>query len=184
MSIELRMTVEAFDAWMMRPEHHDKRFEYIQGKIVEVVPNHNASEIVATITVYLGMYLLQNKIGRLTTSDGGYMVNGERYIPDMGYISMEKQPHPSKDAYNPTPPDLAVEVISNPANAKEQQDLRVKLANYHAAGVVVWIVDPDARHVEIHRAGKSSEIFRHDQTLVCEDVFPGLKLSVQAIFPE
>ncbi len=74
--------------------------------------------------------------GHITGADGGYIVKGERYIPDIGFISVERQPESSHDTYNPVHPDLAVEVVS-PTDG--ERNLAIKIANYVAAGTVVWL---------------------------------------------
>ncbi|MGQ9889985.1 MAG: Uma2 family endonuclease [Aggregatilineales bacterium] len=83
----------------------------------------------------------------MTGADGGYVVGGERYIPDVAFISFTRQPEPSHAAYNPQPPDLAVEVLSPPDKAAV---LRIKIVNYLRAGTAVWLVDPAQKTVEIY----------------------------------
>ncbi len=78
------------------------------------------------------MYLLQNAIGHLTGEAGGYYVSGERYAPDVGYISKARQPELAKSGYNPNPPDLAVEIELH-VTAQSQRKLQIKLGNYLAA---------------------------------------------------
>lgn len=176
----LRMPVTEFDEWVQQPENADRDYEYIRGEVFEVVSNNYSSEIAALITTYLGLYLLQNKIGRITGADGGYQVGGERYIPDVAFISYRRQPQPSHAAYNPNPPDLAVEVLS-PANDDEK--MRVKVANYLAAGAVVWVVDPEARAVEVYTPGQSVRMAGMDEMLDGGSVLPGFQVAVRDIFP-
>src|SRR5262245_7155912 len=84
-------SIEEFDAFVSLPENHERLFEYIGGEIVEVVSNPYSSKIGSLLNTYIGVYLLQNDIEHLTGADGGYMVSGERYIPDVGFISYTKQ---------------------------------------------------------------------------------------------
>jgi Uma2 family endonuclease len=77
-----------------------------------VVSNKDLLEVGMTFGTHMGMYLLINKIGRITGVDGGYIVSGERYIPDIAFISFARQPEASHEAYNPNPSDLAVVVLS------------------------------------------------------------------------
>jgi Uma2 family endonuclease len=119
-------------------------------------------------------------MGRVTGADGGYVVSGERYIPDVAFISKEKQPEPSHEAYNTTPPDLAVEVLS-PSN--DPGDIRIKLFNYLRAGTVVWLVDPDKKEVEVYASGQAKKLGL-DSILDGGDVLPGFTLPVKEIFPD
>ena len=81
------------------------------------------------------------------------------------------------DAYNPLAPDLALEVLS-PTNTDEE--MRVKIVNYLAAGTVVWVVDPGKR-VEVHRSGQPVQILGINDTLDGGALLPGFELSVAQI---
>lgn len=176
-----RMTVPEFDDWV---EHADseKRYEYIAGEIVEVTSNTIASKLAGLFFGELYLYLKNNDIGHLTGADGGYMVASERYIPDVAFLSYVKQKDIKRTGYNPNPPDLVVEVISNPANAQEQEDLRIKVTNYLAAGVVVWVVNYVKRTVAVHAPGKNTLLLRETQTLKGGETLPGFTLSLTDIF--
>jgi Uma2 family endonuclease len=175
-----RATVEEFDQFVQLPENADRLFEYVGGEITEVVSNNYSSEIAARILIEIGIYVKSRNVGRVTGADGGYRVSGERYIPDVAFISREKQPEPSHEAYNPTPPDLAVEVLS-PSN--DLSDIRIKLVNYLNAGTVVWIVDPDKKQVEVYASGQAKKLGLND-TLDGGAVLPGFTLPVKEIFPD
>ena len=125
-------------------------------------------------------YLKTHPIGRITGADGGYMIEGDRYIPDVAFISVKKQPQPSRAAFNPIAPDLAVEVLS-PGNT--DREMRIKVANYLKAAVLLWVVDPDQKRVEVYQAGKAVQIAMIDDTLTGVDVLPGFTLAVKDIFP-
>jgi Uma2 family endonuclease len=174
------MTVEEFDKFVLLPENIDREFEFVGGEIYEVVSNPKSSSAAARFITYLGMYLLQNDIGHLTGADGGYMVSGERYIPDAAFISYAKQPELSyTDGYNPNPPDLAVEVLS-PSN--EDEKMRIKIHNYQAAGTLVWLADVESQTIEVYRPGKPVLILGINDELDGGDVLPGFKVALKDIF--
>lgn len=174
------ITVEQFDKFVDLPENKDKLFEYIRGEIVEVPSNAYSSKIASRINGYLFMYLLNNDIGHLTGEAGGYKVSGERYAPDVAFLAYEKQKELNPKGYNDTPPDLAVEVTS-PTDKDEQ--LRVKIANYQAAGTIVWVVDLDNEQVEIYKPGQPVKIMDKKGILQAESILPGFTLAVKDIFP-
>jgi Uma2 family endonuclease len=149
--------------------------------VIEVVSNNYSSEIAMLIGAMLLVFVRENDLGRVTGADGGYVVSGDRYIPDVAFISKERQPEPSHAAYNPNPPDLAVEVLS-PTDAPEV--VRIKIVNYLHAGVTVWLVNPDKRQVEIYVPGQMADTVGIDDTLDGGDVLPGFRLAVKDIFPE
>lgn len=176
-----RMTVEAFDEWVLRPENVSRNFEYIAGEIFEGVSHPRSSKLGARMATFVGMYLLKHDIGHLTGADGAYMVSGERYIPDVAFISYAKQPELlSVAGYNPFPPDLAVEV-SSPTN--DDDVMRLKVGNYLAAGTLTWVIDPEKQLVEIYRPGKPVEVLDMEGTVSGDEVLPDFTLAVKDIFP-
>ena len=130
--------VEEFDRFVLLPENAERMFEYIGGEIVEAVSSNYSSEIGARFLIVIGMFVLSNDLGRVTGADGGYQVSGERYIPDVAFVSKAKQPNP---------PDLAAEVLS-PTN--DADDMQIKVVNYLRVGTVVWVVDPINKRVEVY----------------------------------
>jgi len=177
-------TVEDFDQFVDLPENVDKLFEYIGGEIVEVPSNAFASEISSDVSFFIKLFVRQNKIaGHVTGEAGGYMVSGERYAPDVAFISAIKQPQLAKHGYNPAPPDLAVEV-DFPSSDASRDKLRVKIVNYLAAGTMVWVVNVEAKAVEVYILGQPVKIVGIDGTLDGGDVLPGFTLAVKDIFPE
>jgi Uma2 family endonuclease len=178
-------TLEEFERYIDRPENADRLFELINGEIVEKVPsNPNASEIAQLIAFFIRLFIRQNKIaGHVTDGQGGYMVSGQPYAPDVAYISADRQPELAKKGYNPMPPELAVEVES-PTSAASERRLRTKLYYYHAAGTLVWVVYPESREVEVHAPGKAPLTLTEADTLSGVDVLPGFELPVRDIFPQ
>jgi Uma2 family endonuclease len=181
---EKHFTVEDFDQFVELPENDDRLLEYIGGEIVEVPSNAYASKISSKISYFITAFTIQNNIdGHITGEAGGYMVSGERYAPDVAYTSALKQPELDKRGYNRIPPDLAVEV-DFPSTTKSQYDLRIKIANYLAAGTVVWLFVPEVKHVEVYVPGQPVKIVGIDGTLDGGDVLPGFILAVKDIFPD
>lgn len=175
-------TVEEFEQFVEQPENADRLFEYIGGEIVEVPSNLYASLISSRILGFIFMYLLQHDIGYVSGEAGGYMVSGERYAPDVGFISKAKGAVAQR-GYNPTPPDLAVEV-DFPSTDESRRSLRIKIGNYIAAGTVVWVVDAEQKQVEVYIPGQPVRVFTGKETLDGGEILPGFTLAVKDIFPE
>jgi Uma2 family endonuclease len=175
-----RYTVEEFDRFVELPENAEKLFEYIGGEIVEVPSNPYVSHIASRINRRLGNFVEDRGLGYITDGQGGYMVSGERYAPDVAFLAKQKGPLAAK-GYNPAPPDLAVEVLSSP---NERDKIRLKIANYLAAGTLTWVVDPDARIVEVYTPGQRARRIGLDGTLDGGEVLPGFTLAVKDIFPD
>jgi Uma2 family endonuclease len=174
-------SVEEFEAFTLLPENDDKLFEFIGGDIVEKLPNPYASKIAGIIAGELYIFLRGKNLGHLTGEAGGYQVFGERYAPDVAFIRKEKQPELAHEGYNPNPPDLAIEV-DFPSTYKSQKELRTKVANYLAAGTMVWVVMPETQEVEIYIPGQPMKLVKLDGVLDGGDVLSGFTLPVKMIF--
>lgn len=174
------MTAAAFDQWVQLPAHRDQDYEYIAGEVFPVVTNQYCSQVAMLIGAAVTLFVKYNGLGHVTGADGGYVVRGERYLPDVGFISKVRQPEPCHETYNPLAPDLAVEVVSP---SDQEKPLLVKLSNYLAAGTTVWIVYPVEKEVHVHRPGEGATVLDIDAALSGGDVLPGFTLPVREIFP-
>lgn len=175
------MTVEEFDEWIVQ---QDDNYEYVGGEISSILASHSASCIGANILIAVGQFVHKHRLGRVTGAAGGYKIAGERYMPDVAYISYSKQPNTSSESFLSNTPNLAVEVISNLDIAGEQKRSRVKISNYLLEGVTVWVVNPETELVEIHRNDHPVEIIGKDGILHGYDVLPNFELAVRDIFEE
>ncbi len=181
MVVQSRVTVEEFDRIAGLPENAEKRLEFIGGEIVEVVTNSYVSIITARIIGEFVIYLKKNNLGYVTATDGGYMVFGDRYIPDVAFISKAKQPDMPHETWIAHAPDLAVEVISP---TDEAQNIAEKVANYLAAGTLLWVIYPEKKEAKVFKPGKPVKTIPADGTLDGEEVLPGFKLALKDIFAE
>jgi Uma2 family endonuclease len=181
MATKSRLTVEEFDEIAGLPENADKRLEFIGGEIVEVVTNNYASEIAITISAAIKPFAKRHNLGRVTGADGGYMVAGEKYMPDVAFISKQRQPNPCHEAWNPQAPDLVVEVVS-PSDVP--REITHKVVNYLAAGTVVWVIYPDKQQAEVFEPGRPARTLNIGDVLDGGDVLPGFKLALSDIFAE
>ncbi len=174
------MPSSEFDRFALLPENRDRLFEFIAGEVVEVVSNPLSSNIGAIMNAFIGVFVMQHNLGHVTGADGGYMVGGERYIPDVGFLSYQRQRVLTHvDGYNPLPPDLAVEVPS-PGNL--DVDMDVKIANYLAAGTVVWRVKPLEQQIAVFVPGVPVTMLGINDVLDGGSVLPGFILALKDIF--
>jgi Uma2 family endonuclease len=183
-NITQQMTVDEFDEWVMQDANMGTDYEFIGGEVYDVTSNNYASETAMIIGAYLTIYVRSRNLGRVTGSDGGYRVAGERYIPDVAYISYEKQPVPSETGFSPIPPDLVVEVISDPSSAKERKKLLIKVANYLLERIVVWVVNRDDESVEVYTPNKPVQVIPVTGRLTGGDILPDFAVDVADLFPK
>ena len=77
-------------------------------------------------------------------------------------------------------PDLAAEIVSPNDLA---YDVGEKVQEWLRAGAsLVWVVNPETRTVEVHRARGTGTILREEDYLDGEDVLPGFACSLAGIF--
>lgn len=182
LDIQKIMTGAEFDLWVEEYSNSDDIFELIGGEIFQMPSNGFSSMIATRIIIRIGIYLLQNDIGYLTTEAGGYKIGDERYVPDVAFVSYAKQKHPNKKGYNDVIPDLAVEVVSDTMNKREWNALVRKITGYINAGVMVWIVDPEEKTIEIHQYGAEVKIYTSKDNLTIPNLLPNFELPLKDIF--
>lgn len=183
--LKTRISVDEFMEIALAPENEDRRLERIDGEIIEVVSNNKASEIASTIAGEMYVFAKPRKLGRVTSSDGGYTINGEQYIPDCAFVSYQRQPHSTTESYPAVAPEIVVEVIS-PANIRTTNDharLTRKVANYLAAGCEVWLIYPEEEELERYIAGEPVRTYRTGEILEGRGILEGFHLEISAIWP-
>jgi len=174
------MAVEDFEAFTFMPENADRLFEFIGGEVVEAPSNPYSSEVSSKIIYFLHQWMRDTNItGHVTGEQGGYRVSGERYAPNVAFISKARQPELAREGYNPNAPDLAAEVVS-PTDSERL--LKIKIANYLAAGTTVWAVYPETKEIEVYAPGEPVKVLDENATLDGGKALPGFKLAVQDVF--
>jgi Uma2 family endonuclease len=176
---EKSCTAADFEQIAALPENRERRLEYIGGEVIEVVSNNEASRVAASILAEIRMFIKGRALGWVTGADGGYVVSGERYIPDVGFISRQRQPDPCRETWNPLSPDLAVEVMS-PTDS--QRDMTIKIANYLAASTIVWLVQIPERRVLVFVPGQPVIQVGDSGVLTGGTLLPDFQLALKDVF--
>lgn len=163
-----------------------KDYELVDGRLVERNMSVLSSWVGGQLYSELNVFLRDNPLGWAWPSDLGYACfpDAPKKVrkPDVTYIRKERLPEGlTSEGYEYLPPDLAVEVVSPNDSYYE---VEAKVIEYLDAGVsLIWIVDPESRTVRIHRRDGSVAWLRQRDELSGEDVVPGFRCPVSAIFP-
>jgi len=99
------VSVEEFDRYIMLPENIQRSFELIAGEIVEkTVLNSRSSNVALWIMARVSIFVDEHDLGFVSGADGGYIVSGERYIPDGDFIAESRATESFDVAYYPLCP--------------------------------------------------------------------------------
>ena len=161
-----------------------RRYEIVNGVLyISPSPSWSHQEIVGEIFSHLRTYL------RTTGSGGAFMAPIDVELapnvvfqPDV-VVLLKANRKKLKERHIVGAPDLAVEIVSP---SSETHDRHKKIDAYTRAGVPeYWIVDPDARTVEVLAWEKgeyqSQGVYRGKATLSSR-IVPGLSVQVEQFF--
>ncbi len=159
----------------------DLQPETVEQEEIEKMAGGIPGEIESILTAYLFPYVYPKKLGRLFGAQTDFQLGGiGKRRPDVAFVALSKLPINVPDAV-PFPPDLAVEVISKTDGFYE---VAHKVNEYLSAGVrLVWIIRPLQHLIEVYHPGDLKPfLLGLDDELEGEDVIPGFKLPVKALF--
>ena len=177
------------DVWEIvhRPENDDKRFELLDGQLVEFPPAGFQHGVLAA---EMGFHLFdaneRSSLGLVTARCGCHPPDDKYTLlgPSAAFTRKKRVQYPLAKKYVARMPDLAVEIASfcNPRDWVGE-----KLPKYLQNGTqLVWIVIPDRKGVEVCQLGANgevqSEVIDQAGTLSGEAVFPGFSLELSALF--
>ena len=177
------MTAEEFDQYALLPENEEKILEYIVGEIYNKMPsNPYASKISARFVKIILTFVDDHDLGHVTTEAGGYKIGfGERYAPDVAYVSKARQAEVNMSGYNDVPPDLAIEV-EFPTDLASEKRLRYKVTHYLNVGTTVWVVYPETKTVEVYVPGQPVQFLSETDTLTGGEVLKGFSVPLAEVF--
>lgn len=171
MFIQKEMTPEEFLAFAER--HSDKRFDFMDGEIVEVSPNPVHGRKQTLFATALEIYTSENPVGVVYT-EVLHVLDGEKFIPDV-CVNIT-----SEADYLTTPPLFVVEVRSE-SQSRESQ--RRKMRAYIQHGVKMGVLVLPREAVEVYEPGKPVNVLTADDILDGGEVLPDFKLPLKRILP-
>ena len=178
--VATRITVDQFEA-----TRGDERVELIDGVIVSMPPASDwPTSVTATITILLGAHVRSRKLGRVYSSEAGFVLFPDREtvrVPDVAFVRAERMPHGEARWHFPRlAPDLAVEVLSP---TDRERDMQAKVAMYQEAGVpLIWVVEPRDQTVTVLALGQAPTVLTVTDMLDGGEVLPGFQVEVSELF--
>jgi Uma2 family endonuclease len=172
MFLQKQMTAEEF--LTLAEQNPDKRFDFIDGEIVEMSPKPLYGRIQTIFAVALEAYTQDNPVG-LVYTEVLHVLDGEKFIPDVCIN------HASDADYFTTPPLIAVEIRSDTQSREAQ---RRKARAYIKHGVLMVVLVLPGESVEVYRPGHKPLVLSVDDIIDGGDVLPGFRLPVRDLFPK
>ncbi len=168
-------------------DRENSLFELVDGILVEKAMSYESGYLASALVGILRAFVVPRNLGAVNGPDGGMRVHpGQLRMPDVSFVTWDQLPgrQVPRGGYPVLCPALAVEVLS-PSNTAGEMD--VKLAEYFAGGTrLAWIVDPDARTVDVFRSPDRTAAARLTaaDTLTGDPVLPGFELKLADLFAE
>ena len=163
------------------------RYELVDGHLVETSMSALAVLVATKLSRRLDEYCEPRKLGWVLGEGASYQCFPDEPAkvrkPDVSFIRRGRLPDECPpDGHIRLAPDLAVEVVSpNDLYYEVEQ----KVAEYRAAGVrLIWIVSPPTRRVLIRKLDGSCAESGETGELSGEDVLPGFRCPVSALFED
>ena len=164
------------------------RYEVIDGELyVSTSPSWLHQYALGELFAEIKFYLRTNPIGQVNFGVGVIFDQFNGVIPDLVYLSNERM-QTIGGARLSGAPEIVVEALS-PGAQNEARDRSVKRQLYHNNGVSeYWILDLDAKSVEIHVAGRTggfqSKVVLHENDVITTALLPGFVFPVANLFPK
>ncbi|WP_414620268.1 Uma2 family endonuclease [Calothrix sp. CCY 0018] len=183
----LQLTIDLTDEqfWQLCQKNQEWKFERTaSGELLIMSPtggetgNRNIE-----IAYQLQGWSRKNNLGKAFDSSTGFKLpNGADRSPDASWITIEKWESLTKEQrrkFLPLCPDFVLELRSPTDSLKK---IREKMQEYMENGARLgWLINVEARQVEIYRQGKDVEILEAPITLSGEDVLPGFVFDLTTI---
>lgn len=166
-------------------ENPEARLEInAKGQLIIMPPTGSESGKRNTSLIFqVELWNRQQNSGIVFDSSTGFKLsNGAIRSPDVSWVTFAKWNSLTKQQqrkFAPIDPDFVIELMSP---TDDLDELQRKMLEYRDCGVRLgWLIDPDAKEVEIYRQQEEIEILNNPQTLSGEGILPNLTVNLQDI---
>jgi Uma2 family endonuclease len=162
---------EIVDGELVMSPKNDFYHGYICGRLFLALGNFNQAHRLGAI---------------LDSSTGFWMKNRNCRAPDISFVTKARLKKlgfkASTHSFFPGAPDLAVEILS-PNNTRVE--IEARLRDFFASGArLAWVIDPDARRVEVCRSLTERKLIGSGGFMEGEDLLPGFRYPIAELFSE
>ncbi len=177
-----RMTYSEFEQFIAAPENDARRFELVDGQLVEADTSQLRGRLCARVAGLIYTFDRQASLGRYAVKCYHKMPDDDYNAlrPDVSFTSNARTEPINKEGPVQHMPDLAVEIKGWDTSII---GMRKRAAYYIANGArMVWLVYPDKHFIEIYQPGVELQILTENDTIDGGDVLPGFTLPVREVF--
>ena len=179
------VTATELPALSSRLAREGRRAELVRGDLIVMTPaGGRHGQVAHRVGLLIGNHVLDRNLGRVFAAETGFLLQRDPdtvRAPDVAFVAADRLEADEIPAGFPEmAPDLAVEVVSPSDSAPTVQ---AKVDDWLAAGTrLVWVIDPEARSVTVHRPARPAEVFLESDTLDGAPVLSDFRVSVRDLF--
>jgi len=160
------------------------RYEILDGELyMTPSPSVEHQLVVAELTRILAEHVAKRGLGKVIPAPMDVVLGETNVVqPDILFIRTDRLP-PRKAKNIQVPPDLIVEVVSPSSVEQDRGDKKHVYARHGIAHY--WIVDPEARRLEMYTLSRGSYELSADftgQVQATTILFPGLVIPLPALW--
>lgn len=157
--------------------------ELIDGILVDRAMGWYESRLGVVLAYYLEDFLEAHDLGIVLGADGMMRLKrGQVRIPDVAFYAWAQFPDREQplEKILSAVPSLAVEILSE-GNTEQEMD-RKRREFFDGGALLMWIVDPEKRTVDVYTSFDQCATLTEADTLEGGTVLPGFTLSIRAWF--
>jgi Uma2 family endonuclease len=161
------------------------RHELIRGELQTMAPaGGQHGQVAFAIGRLVGNHVHENKLGRCYAAETGFVLRRDPdtvRAPDLAFVASAGLSSEPSSGFLDEVPDLVVEVVSPSDRASEVTEKALAWLDYGVR--LVWVIDPRARLVTVHRPGDVIGLVRGEKAVLDgADVLPGFRVTLDDLF--
>jgi Uma2 family endonuclease len=177
---QIPATVAEFEAWLLeQPELADKRFEFVEGRMIEKEGMKQNEFFIFKFLNRLFAKTSSYSNGSELIGEGDSYINDKRKrIPDIAYFTAEQIENARKEQRFNT--SFAIEILS-PNDSF--QDVAEKIQDYFEGGTkLVWYILPKQEQIYVYTAPTKVQILKGEDICSATPVLSDFYFAVKDMF--
>lgn len=178
--VNVPLTVAEFELWLLeQPELADKRFEFVEGRMIEKEGmKQNEFFIVKFLSRLFAKTAMYEMGGEFISEGDAYINEKRKRIPDIAYLTASQIAEARIGKRLNTL--FAIEILSPNDNF---QDVAEKIQDYFEAGAkLVWYILPKQEQIYAYTAPTKVQILRGEDICSAELVLSDFSFAVKDMF--